>query len=204
MSVTKSKLVLISSLLLCGVPIYFSMPGGDRQFTIVVWLLFCAFVSALVLHIPVLHCPNCERSTKYFDNYREWHHWFTSDFGRHVKCAHCGCIIDRASGAGVGRIPRDEATIIDRHVFYFRWRIALYILGATLLICSVALGVLMLRIMREANANQQQGVHVLVGCGVVFLLGLALLATGLWLKRRASRFAEENDVELREGIRVRW
>jgi hypothetical protein len=161
-------------------------------------------VGLLVLLLPVLRCPGCGRATRYFDNYSGWGARFTGDAYRHVNCRRCGCVIDRLTRSEVGRVPLDEVRILDRIVFLIRTALGLFLAGCSLVVCSTGVAIIIVQVMNEAGARRDRGALVLLGCGLVFLAGLASVAAAWWLKRKAWRLAAAHGVKMPKGIRIRW
>jgi hypothetical protein len=198
------KALAIIVLLAGVIPVYHSMPRGDRAFAVVLWLVFSGLVGFLVLIMPLVRCPGCGWVTPYFDNYSAWRARMTGYARRNVKCPKCHTIIDRLNGSEVGQMPRDEARILDRLVFMIRLRLGLLWVGGALIIASIGVAIIIVQILRQENAHRDRGGVVLFGCGLVFLLGIVLWATSWWLKRKAKRLAEAHHIQMPRGIRVRW
>src|SRR5262245_18902886 len=114
------KIVVIATLLFSVLLAYWLEPGGDRWFAVGVWLVLTVIVGTIVLLMPVLHCPDCDRATPYMNNYRAWTARLTGNARQNVKCRHCGCIFDRLTSRVIGRMPLGESRVIDRMVFLFR------------------------------------------------------------------------------------
>lgn len=204
MNAYTAKALVMATLLLGVAPAYFLTPSGDRWFAVGLWLLFSVIVGILVILKPVLHCPDCGRATRFFVNHAGWSARDPGGFRRHVTCANCGCIMDRLSGDVVGRIPPEEARIANRLVSSIRMRLGLFCVGCALIVGSIGVGTIVVRIVLQGSAHRDRAAIVLLGCGVAFLGGLFSLATSWWLNRKAKRLADEHDIKLRKGIRVRW
>jgi hypothetical protein len=198
------KVVVLTVLVGGVVPVYFLMPGGDRRFAVVLWLVFSGVVGLLVLVMPLLCCPGCGWVTPYFDNYYAWGARLTGYARRYVKCPKCHAIIDRLRGSAVGQVPRDEGRILDRLVFMIRLRLGLLWVGGALITASIGVAIIIVQILRQEHANRDRAGVVLFGCGLAFLLGILLWVTSWWLKRKVKKLANAHHIQMSRGIRVRW
>jgi hypothetical protein len=202
MSEYTRKFVIIAVLVSCLAPIYYSMPSGDRMFAVWLWLGFCGVIGGLIWFTPILHCPRCGWCTPYHTY--SWGARWTGYMRRYIKCRKCHCIIDRLTGESVGKLPPEEGRALDRLVRLIRLRLGLYWLGGSLIVGSLGIGFIILRIALDGAAHQDRARNVLLGCGLVFLVGVSSLATAWWLKRKTRRLANDHHIELAKGMSIRW
>ncbi|MCL6504522.1 MAG: hypothetical protein K6T86_17720 [Pirellulales bacterium] len=196
---------LLIAMLLAGVPLaYFTQASGDRWFAVVAWLAFAGIAGMVILLMPVLHCPNCGRATKYFDNYYPWTDRLRGGFLRHIRCKHCHSVIDRLSRTVVARLPRDEGQYITRLSVLVGIGRMLCAGGYALVIGSFGMGAIVAHGMVEGVGNRYRGGIVLLACGMAFTAGLLLAVAGHWLRRRGGRMAEERGIKYTTRVRIRW
>lgn len=202
MDAYKGKAFIFAGLLFVGALLYFRFPNDRVVFY--VWMVGAAVVCYLILVRPVLHCPSCGRATRYFDDYSEWTDRLRGGWHRYVRCARCGCIIDRLNRLAVGRVSPATRGFLNRLDLLLRiWK---WINAAawTLAIASVALGLIVMHSVMHEMGNPQRARVVLLGCGIAFASALVLMVTGRWVLRRAKRLAEERGIPFSTRTRIRW